>query len=234
MQYPNARIIVFAKAPVAGQCKTRLIPALGEQGAAELHAQLLHHTLRTSTDARLCPVELWCADNSDHPFIKACSEQYDVVVRQQQGNNLGERMHHAFQQILTDNTFAILIGSDCPTLGKQDLDDALLALHSGIDCTLNPAMDGGYVAIGLSRLDSTLFDNIHWGTASVYEETLQRLKTLDWWWKKLATHHDIDRPEDLEHLKLHPSPSSQKWITTKAPRVSSPPRPAPFLSPDCP
>lgn len=210
MQYPNARIIVFAKAPVAGQCKTRLIPALGEQGAAELHGQLLHHTLRTSTDASLCPVELWCADNTSHPFMKACCEQYSVVVKQQQGNDLGERMHHAFRETLDTAPFAIIIGTDCPTRTKKDLSDALQALQCGVDCTLNPAEDGGYVAIGLSRLDKKLFSNISWGSASVYEETSQRLEALGWSWKKLATHYDIDRPEDLERLKDLPFPSSQR------------------------
>jgi len=200
VKFPNARIIVFAKAPVPGKCKTRLIPALGSQGAADLHTQLVHHTLNTVTSAKLSPVELWCAYDTNHPFFIGCDKQYPLAVKQQYGRDLGERMENSFRETLKTAPYAVLIGTDCPTLTKQDINDTLQALNDGSCCTLHPANDGGYVAIGLSKVSSRLFSNINWGQSSVYEETRQRLEQLEWPWKKLATHDDIDRPEDLKNL----------------------------------
>lgn len=200
MKFPNAKIIVFAKAPVAGHCKTRLIPALGEQGAAALHAELVHHTLNTVTQAALSPVELWCADSTDHPFIAECSQRYPITLKQQHGEDLGKRMENAFRDVLDNHTFAIIIGTDCPSLTEHDLEEAMQALQADHLCTLHPAHDGGYVALGLRQVDSHLFCNIRWGSSSVFSETQQRLEQLNWIWKELRTHDDIDRPEDLVNL----------------------------------
>ena len=201
MKYSDAKIIVFAKAPISGQCKTRLIPALGREGAAQLHGQLVHHTLVTATASSLAPVELWCADNVDHPFITTCAEHFNVQIKQQYGEDLGKRMENCFRDTLVSAKCAVIIGTDCPSLSVDDLNQAFEHLHNNTQCTLHPASDGGYVAIGLSEVDEVLFHNIHWGTSSVYTDTQARLAQLGWRWKALATHHDIDRPEDLAVLE---------------------------------
>ncbi len=201
MKFPNARIIIFAKAPVEGKCKTRLIPALGAQGAAQLHGQLIHHTLVTTTQSQLAPVELWCTDNPTNPFIQHCGQQFSVAIKQQHGADLGERMFNAFEQTLRAAPFALLIGTDCPSLSTDDLQAAMQALHEGALCTLHPAHDGGYVAIGLSQANKQLFSDIHWGSDNVFLETQKCLERLNWRWQCLAKHHDIDRPEDLIYLQ---------------------------------
>ena len=197
MEFPEARIMVFAKAPIPGQTKTRLIPALGAEGAAELHERLVNHTLNTAIQANLCPVQLWCAAPPEHPFFSALLQRHPITLKQQQGADLGERMGNAFIDALTQSPYALLIGSDTPSLSHQDLHDALMALKNGCECVLNPAEDGGYVLIGLRRIDMAIFRNIIWGSHTVLEETRQRLQQQGMQWCELKTHRDIDRPEDL-------------------------------------
>ena len=83
VQFPDAVIMVFAKAPIAGEVKTRLIPALGEEAATKLHAQLVRHTLITAAAAKLCPVQLWCAPAAEHPFFKQCGQDFGVTLHTQ-------------------------------------------------------------------------------------------------------------------------------------------------------
>ncbi len=202
MRFPDARIIVFAKAPIPGQAKTRLIPALGEHGASELHARLVRHTLTTTSQAGLCPVELYCADSLQQPFFTECRQDFPITLKQQYGTDLGERMANAFDSGLRSSRHIILIGCDCPALTSTDLEQALEALMSNQDCVLKPAEDGGYVLIGLSStLDHNIFFNIDWGTDRVLTQTRERLLAINWHWQELDTTWDLDRPEDLSKLR---------------------------------
>ncbi len=202
MQFPEARILVFAKAPIPGRTKTRLIPSLGQQGAADLHAQLVRHTLATATQTNLCPVELWCSEALEHPFFKECQKNFPITLKQQQGIDLGERMANAFNETLKQANQVILIGSDCPALTATDLEEALATLKGNHDCVLKPAEDGGYVLIGLTKPVEDIFHNIHWGSDTVLRDTRTRLSAIGWHWHEQASIWDLDRPADLEKLKL--------------------------------
>ena len=193
-------LIIFARAPIPGQTKTRLIPRLGDKQAVELHQRLVLHTLETATRARLCPVELWCSPSTDHPFFQACSRQFDITLHTQHGTDLGERMAHAIDNAMQHGRYVILIGTDCPSLTVSTLKQAGDTLKQGMDAVIAPARDGGYVLIGVKRSSPDLFDAITWGSDSVMQTTRDRLKELGWQWRELAEHQDIDRPEDLEHL----------------------------------
>ncbi|SCZ58379.1 TIGR04282 family arsenosugar biosynthesis glycosyltransferase [Thiohalomonas denitrificans] len=198
MSFTSAnRLLVFAKAPVPGRAKTRLIPALGAEGAAALQARLLWHTLATAGQGGAI-VELWCHPDPDHPLFSECAEHAEMLLCTQRGNNLGERMQNAFAAALDEGP-AVLIGTDCPALEPRDLVEAFGALRDS-DAVLGPALDGGYYLLGLRRLHPSLFDDIRWGSAHVLDETRQRLKQLGWKWRELAVKSDIDRPEDLVHL----------------------------------
>jgi len=181
-------IIVFAKAPVPGAAKTRLVPALGEWGAARLHARLVRHAVRSALAARLGRVELH--GTRRHSFFKSLR----VPFRLQRGNDLGERMCYA----LSRNPGAILIGTDCPELTAADLRYARRLLQAGYDAVLAPAEDGGYALIALRHVAPEIFRNMRWGTSSVYGETVKRLKRYRW--RALRTVWDVDRPEDLPRL----------------------------------
>ena len=194
-----ARILVFAKAPVAGQVKTRLIPALGPEKAADLHHRLLRRTLETVC-AGVYPVELWCSPDTRHPAFSELSAHWPLSLHTQQGADLGARMLHAFESALQRAPFAVLTGSDCPALCAADLCEAVEALHGGADAVLGPARDGGYWLIALRRVHPALFEGIAWGGATVLEETLARLRDLRWSWTLITERADIDRPEDLAAL----------------------------------
>ena len=142
----GTRVAVFARAPVPGEAKTRLIPMLGAEGAARLHAGLVLHALRVAIAADLGPVELWCAPDCDHPFFMQCAEGLGVSLRTQRGADLGRRMACAFASAVCENAPLVVIGSDCPALTPALLREAAEALQSH-DAVIAPAEDGGYVLI---------------------------------------------------------------------------------------
>jgi rSAM/selenodomain-associated transferase 1 len=196
----GTRIAIFARAPVPGEAKTRLIALLGAEGAALLHAQLLVHAIRTAIASDLGPVELWCAPDCDHPFFVQCAQDLGVSLRTQQGADLGRRMACAFAAALCENAPLVVIGSDCPALTPEKLREAAQALQT-YEVVVAPAEDGGYVLIGLSAPDPGLFEDMAWGSALVMSETRARLARAGTRWKELETLWDIDRPEDYARLE---------------------------------
>lgn len=193
--------MVFGKAPVPGRVKTRLVPALGETAATELHRQLVARTLRTAVAAGLGEVELCCAPGTNDAFFATCASQHRLGLRAQGKGDLGMRMARALERTLAEGSPGVLIGCDCPALTPEYLREAAAALASGNDAVIGPAEDGGYVLIGLARRPAApLFEGIAWGKATVMQETRARLARLNWRWCELATLWDVDRPEDLSRL----------------------------------
>ena len=191
-------IAVFAKAPVPGEVKTRLVPLLGDIAAAELHALLVRRALATALDAALGPVELWCAPDRGHPFFESCAIEFGIALRDQRAGDLGERMLGAFAALLALAPAALLIGSDAPALRASDLVAAAMILRGGKDAVFQPAEDGGYVLVGLRRPVESLFRGMHWGTRDVWSETRARLEKSALAWAALETCWDVDRPEDYK------------------------------------
>lgn len=193
-------IIVFARAPFPGAVKTRLIPLLGAQGAAELHARLARQTLSTARAAAFRRIELHGSPGIDDPFFRSCAENFAVALRAQAGGDLGARMFAAFESALAVHSRVLLVGSDCPALTAEHLSKADHSLRDGADAVLVPCEDGGYALIGLRRADARLFEGIAWGTGAVMADTRSRLKELGWNWRELETLWDVDRPEDYARL----------------------------------
>jgi uncharacterized protein len=196
-KYPDAVIMVFCKAPILGQVKTRLMPQLTAQDAAKLHCELSQITVETATQKNLCEVQLWCTSHVDHQFFVRMSKKYSVTRRLQVGEDLGERMNHAFCNALSDYNKAILIGCDCPSLTSDDLDQALTRLSDGAQCIISPAEDGGYVLIGLKQAQPELFSNMPWGTDQVLDATRAKIEALGIRHCELSTQWDIDSYQDL-------------------------------------
>jgi rSAM/selenodomain-associated transferase 1 len=190
-------LIVFARAPVAGRVKTRLVPLLGAQGAARLYAQMVERALRTALAARIGPVVLYCSPGVDHSYFRKIKKRFGIRLRPQGRGNLGERMYRALRR----HPGAVLIGSDCPALRPADLRAAARALRSGADAVLSPAEDGGYPLIGMRRASRAVFDKVAWGGAKVLGQTRARLRRLEWRWKELRTVWDVDRPADVARLR---------------------------------
>jgi len=201
----TAVVIVFARAPQPGRAKTRLVPRLGQWGAAHLQRRLVRRTLRVAQAARCGPVELHGTPRARQAFFVQCAHEWGVALRAQRGRDLGERMFHALAGALRRCRAAILVGTDCPALQVRDLRLAARALAGGCDAVLSPAEDGGYPLIGLRRVSPRLFEPMAWGGDDVFARTAARLDRLGWRWRRLRTLWDVDRPEDLERLRAAPT-----------------------------
>jgi rSAM/selenodomain-associated transferase 1 len=216
MQYPEAAVLVMARAPVPGEAKTRLISALGEEGAAALHAQLLERLLAQLAQVKLAPVTLCCTPDINHPFFHKCRERYGVVLQPQQGRDLGERLHHALSTNLQHSRYAVVIGCDIPVLGEVNVTQAIEALSAGYDAAISPTEDGGYALLAIRQPSPELFQGIEWGSDRVMEQTRQRFIELKWRWLELEMLWDVDRPEDLERLaRLNLAPQIQELLSAR-------------------
>lgn len=192
-------ILLFARAAVPGEVKTRLIPRLGAEGAARLHRELVRHALHEAVAADAGRVELWIAGNDHGDELAALAAGAGAGVRSQHGNDLGERMAVALAGAIEREGPALVVGTDCPWLDAATLSTAAAELEFR-DAILGPALDGGYVLLGLHRVEHSLFEDIPWGTERVLALTRERLAVLGWDWKELEPRSDIDRPEDLRRL----------------------------------
>lgn len=187
-------IAVIAKAPQAGYAKTRLIPTLGARGAARLHRLLSLRTLATASTAGLGPVTLWCAPDTRHRFFRALQQRCGLDLRAQPEGDLGRRMAHVFAG--NADRPLLLIGTDCPALGPDHLQQAALALRS-VDAVFITTEDGGYFLVGLQKPVPELFAGIDWSTPRVMAQTRSRMSALGLRWQEVATLWDVDRAEDV-------------------------------------
>lgn len=189
--------MLFTRYPVPGQAKTRLIPALGADGAAALQRRMTLHTLNLAQtcDCRLqvrfcggtvAQMRAWLGPNLDY---------------QPQGDgDLGARMAQAFRAGFEQGDRQILIiGTDCPFIDRQTIDAAFAALTSH-DLVLGPATDGGYYLIGLRKLVPELFQAIPWSSNTVCAKTVEIAEATGISYALLPELADIDRPEDLARL----------------------------------
>lgn len=193
------RIVVFAKAPQPGFAKTRLIPALGALGAADLARRMLVHTLKKALAAKVGPVELCVTPSAAEPVWQTLAIANAVQWTDQGEGDLGARMARAAQRTLESGESVLLIGTDCPPLSAASLQQAACALER-TDAVLFPTFDGGYALLGLSRFHPSLFTDIAWSTDTVAVETLCRLGQLGWTVQSQPMLHDIDEPADLKWL----------------------------------
>ena len=192
-----SRILIFAKAPVPGKVKTRLIPALGAEGAAALAADMLRASLEQALVAIPGAVEL-CADPD--PFEMEWAGKLPplpVDLTAQGEGDLGERLARAAARVIARGENAILIGGDCPALDAPVLAAAaaMLATH---DAVIHPAEDGGYVLLGLARFDPSIFEGIAWSGPDVAADTIARIAALGWTLHIGETMRDVDEPADLD------------------------------------
>ncbi|MBB3033588.1 TIGR04282 family arsenosugar biosynthesis glycosyltransferase [Alteriqipengyuania lutimaris] len=180
-------IAIFARWPEPGKAKTRLIPALGEQGAADLYARLLELTVREARESGL-PFHLRVTGDDPARFRELLGE--DLDVRDQGDGDLGDRLARV-------PTPGIMIGSDCPGLTAALLREAATVLPNR-DAVIGPAQDGGYWLLGLSEPCPQLFTNMAWSTPAVFAETLRRFERLGISPHLLPELADIDTGDNLD------------------------------------
>ncbi len=193
------RIIIFTKAAQAGFTKTRLIPALGKQGAANLAKKMLIHTLSQSLEAGVGPVEMCVTPQPTDSIWQEFAVLGDLEYSDQGTGDLGERLSRVTQRVIDRGESLLIIGTDCTQLTATHLQRAKESLDN-FDSILIPATDGGYVLFGLNFFHASLFESIKWSTDTVYAETTERLETLGRTIKIFPSMNDIDEPKDLKFL----------------------------------
>lgn len=204
--YALRRLILFTRLPKPGTTKTRLIPTLGPQGAADLQ--------RKMTELMIQQARQLSSDQPTDIFVYyeggtvLQMEQWlgkDLHYVQQQGKDIGQRMYNAFMDGYTDGAdHIVLIGCDIPTIDHILLTKAFsdLTSHTAV---IGPSADGGYYLIGIHRqavpgLSGSLFTDITWSTSKVYQQTIAALKKHQVSFTALPLQRDIDRPDDLATL----------------------------------
>ncbi len=175
-----------------------MIPALGALGAAALARRMLDHSLAKAVEADLGPVEL-CASPFAHPIWSTLGIPAEVLVTDQGDGDLGERMARACARVISAGEDVLLIGTDCPTCDAHYLRVMARAMLSN-DAVIAAATDGGYPAIGMTRYDASVFQDIAWSTHTVLRETIAKFQSLQWRFEVFPELHDIDEPQDLIHL----------------------------------
>jgi len=199
-----ALLMQFAKWPQPGRVKTRLIPALGIEGALQAHI-----TLSLAVLDNLCAtgydVSFWWDRALEQPPeeagpLLANIEAARLPQRFQHGQDLGERMARALAEGMAAYAKAVVIGSDCPSVDPGYVRSAVAALDHH-DIVLGPSNDGGYVLIGARKLAPEALTGIDWGTPAVLEQTLQRMASAGLSVHLLEPRWDVDEPEDWQRFQ---------------------------------
>ncbi len=199
--HPRPTLVVLTRYPVPGHVKTRLVPALGAERAADLHRELAERTLAVAREARAvrgCAIEVHY-DGGDRASFAAWLGN-DLDYEPQAGDDLGARLRLASEAVLLRRRGpVVLIGTDCPALATAHLASTFAGL-AGHDHVVGPARDGGYYLLGLRRPSPELFVDVPWGTDRVLARTLEAIRAAGRTVLILEPLADIDRPEDLPLL----------------------------------
>lgn len=196
-------LLIMAKAPRPGHCKTRLCPPLSFEQAAELYRCFLQDTLANACRALAhtsVPTTLVLTHPQGDEDAMLRYLPPGTTLRVQPNGDLGARLTGLFAESLADvGDRVVIIGTDSPTMPGVFLHDAFAALETH-DVTLGPARDGGYYLIGLKQLEPRLFTGVDWSTDRVYTQTLERARELSLRVHHLPVWHDVDTAADLDQL----------------------------------
>lgn len=187
----DALLVVFTRFPISGKAKTRLIPALGAEGAA-IHQRMMTEFIINEVRKTGVYIEVRFTDGTTEQMRNWLGD--DILYKEQGSGNLGERMARAISENLNETIKRVgIIGSDCPDFRTSDMLNFFRELQSN-SCVIGPAFDGGYYTIGMRKLHAEVFSGIDWGTEKVLEQTLNVAKTPIKLLQKLS---DVDELHDL-------------------------------------
>jgi len=195
--FPTSKkaLIIFTRNPELGKVKTRLATSVGDKKALEIYKFLISHTVKITRDLPVDKYVFYSEKIIDN-------DTWDNTIYRkkiQTGSHLGERMYHAFKELLTMGyEQVIIVGSDIYELSQNDIEDAFLHLQKN-KFVIGPATDGGYYLLGMKQLTKELFQNKKWGTSTVLQDTLSDLKSQKY--VLLSQKNDIDYYDDIKEIK---------------------------------
>lgn len=187
-------LIIFTRNPELGKGKRRLAATIGDEATLAIYKFLLGHT-RVITQELAVTKQVWYSEEV-HENDAWDNAVYDKYV--QVGDDLGQRMQHAFETAFENHESVIIIGSDMHDMTQQDVADAFEQLENH-DAVIGPAIDGGYYLLGFKKtIPNNVFENKEWGTGTVLEKTLADLKQLNV--AQLVPRNDVDYYEDIKDI----------------------------------
>lgn len=200
----DAELILFAKTPLAGRVKTRMIACLGEQGAANLAAALVEESVRRSVDSWPGPVNLQVWPDIHHECFERIRRRYGIRACLQSQGDLGAKMFAALNDAHERGLAAAVMGCDVPHCPPETHRTAHAFLARG-RAVIGPSIDGGYYLIGMTPPERRCFERIGWGGTRVFDTTLKRAAKAGIDLIVLQQLNDIDTPADIEALReTHP------------------------------
>lgn len=186
-------LLIFTRNPKLGKVKTRLAKTIGDEAALDIYKFLLEHTKQVTQNLSCDKAVYYSVKVRDNDIWDAPVYQ----KYQQEGSDLGIRMHNAFQQAFsTGYEKVVIIGSDLPDLTSEHINEAFEKLNSN-DVVMGPAEDGGYYLLGMKKLHANIFQNKDWGTSTVRKNTLNDLQNESV--HLLETLNDVDVFDDIKN-----------------------------------
>ncbi|HYB53253.1 MAG TPA: TIGR04282 family arsenosugar biosynthesis glycosyltransferase [Thermoanaerobaculia bacterium] len=196
-------LLLFARAPVEGKVKTRLVPPLTVPSALRLYQAFLEDAARIYRAPGLWEAVLEAEPGPEHPeLVRLFTPPWRLEA--QRAGDLGQRLEDAFARAFARGaSAAVAVGSDHPALPRARIEESFRCLSEGIGATLIPADDGGYCAVGLCAQAplAEVFREIPWSTPSALKVTQQRMQQAGLSVSVLPASYDIDQPEDLARLR---------------------------------
>lgn len=189
-------LFLFAKAPIAGQVKTRLQPEYTPAQAAAIATILIRETVALAVANWPGPIYLAATPDTTHPLFTDLARDYPITPTGQRGADLGRRMQAALVDGIRAHGAAAIIGCDVPHCRPQALAQGYDWLAHGCN-VYGPATDGGYYFVGLQQAPAELFSEIEWGGTDVWQRTRERAAALKLCYELLPTLRDIDTAADL-------------------------------------
>ena len=212
-------LIIFAKAPIPGQVKTRLCPPLNPDEAASLHGSMVMDIAEQTRGIRRLDRFLACTPSLDHAFFQTLAARYRLTLCEQVGDDLGQRMNHAINKSLKKGyQYALVIGTDIPALSLETYKKAVSLLKTQ-DIVLGPTHDGGYYLIGLKRPTPEIFTDISWSTGNVCALTQEKAQVLGRTVGLLDFECDIDTFEDIQTFMAASPDSGKRKLSTRTAKV---------------
>lgn len=194
-------LVIFAKAPIPGRCKTRLAKGVGKRRAAHLYRAMLEHAVAHAAAQAPGRVILACAPDTRHPLFLRLARRHGVARYRQSSGDLGTRMAAGIRLGLRQARRVVLMGSDQPALDQSWLLDALDALeHSPESAWLAPTSDGGYWGIGLCDDLPRVFRGPRWSSPRVTTATRTAMQRLGLTRTEFFTRNDVDELRDWQRL----------------------------------
>lgn len=207
---PQPALILFAKSPLSGRVKTRLMPELSADEAAQVAAVLVRTTVQQAAQNWPGPVSICVWPDHNHPLFASLAAQFLLTLSTQSNGDLGQKMFNALRMHTDQGLPAAILGCDVPQLPGGELRRAYELLQHGRN-VIGPSRDGGYYLIGLQQTHPEVFKNVGWGGGGVMRQTMDAADRCGVHFHRLLEMVDVDSYQDLV-IAAETVPELDYWV----------------------